>query len=182
MLTPSSNRIDAAVGGLLRIQPQIFGGSEPKAQSPASVELIARTPRVSTSMIQDRADQLWSGRQRLPHPQERLVTTPYKSPLVIQTIVRYFKMKEHFGNRHCAAYEPNSTGNVAKLRHIESRSWQRHGNEVITKERPCLTLRFDLWRVSEDHKSMSLDSLTVLAVKPTTLKRVEPTICEPHFL
>ena len=91
----------------------------PDIRSPQPlVEHIATTPKVSTSIIHGKADQPWSGRQRLLHPLERLVATPCKSPLLDQTVVRYFKMKERSGNRHCAAFGPNSVGNVAELRYI----------------------------------------------------------------
>lgn len=77
---------------------------------------------------------------------------------------------------------PTQPGFLPTLRHIEVQLWKQLGIEVIVKERSRLTLSSDLWRVGEDHRSMSLDSLSVLAVRPTAMKRVEPTILEPHFL
>lgn len=58
---------------------------------------------------------------------------------------------------------------------------QQLETEVIIKKRSRLTLPFDLWPVSKNHRSVNLDSLRVTAVRPTSSKRIEPTLREPHF-
>jgi hypothetical protein len=47
-----------------------------------------------------------------PTLKEKLVATLCKSPLLDQTFVRFSKMKEHSGNRHCAVLGPDLTGNL----------------------------------------------------------------------
>ena len=166
--TSSSAQVDAAVGGLKASAPDI---RRIGAQGADSSLQWSTSPRLQK--------YCWPGRQRLPHPQRKLVATLCKSPLLDQTFVRFFKMKEHSGNKHCAALGPTRPGILPTLRHIEAESWQQLGIEVTVKEQPRLTLSFDLWRVREDR---SLDSLRVLAVRPTTMKHIEPTIRKPHVL
>jgi hypothetical protein len=144
--------------------------------------VLPRHQRYLGCMIQEhsRSATVWKTAAS-PLMERSLGPTPCMSPLHHQTPAKYCKMKEHFGTRQCAALGPDSPGNVTELRHIEGKSWTQRSPEVIVRKRSRLALQLrSLW-ISEDHRSMSLDLLKFLAVRPTVLKRIMSTHLTPHL-